>query len=59
MAHLDYGDINYDQAYNISFHEKLGRIEYNATLAITGAIRETSTEKLYHESSFESLESRR
>ena len=47
--HLDYGDITYDQAYNVSFHQKLESIEYNVALAITGAIRRTSREKLYRE----------
>ena len=37
--HLDYGDIIYDQAYNLSFHQKLESIQYNAALAITGTIR--------------------
>ena len=45
--HLDYSDIIYDQAYNASFHRKFESIQYNATLAITGAIRGTSKEKLY------------
>ena len=46
-AHLDYGDTIYDQAYNNSFHQKLESIKYNAALASTGAIRGTSSEKLY------------
>ena len=45
--HLDYGDILYDQMFNNSFHEKLESIQYNAALAITGAIRGSSREKLY------------
>ena len=45
--HLDYDYILYDQAYNMSFHHKLESIQYNACLAITGAIRGTSKEKLY------------
>ena len=57
--HLDYGDIIYDQAYNNSFHQKLESIQYNATLAITGAIRGTSTEKLYQELGLETLQQRR
>ena len=57
--HLDYGDIIYDQAYNASFHQKLDSIQYNAALAITGAIRETSKEKLYDELGLETLEKRR
>ena len=53
--HLDYGDILYDQMFNNSFHEKLESIRYNAALAITGAIRGNSGEKLYQELDFESL----
>ena len=57
--HLDYGDILYDQAYNASFHQKLEKIQYNACIAITGAIRGTLKEKIYQELGLESLESRR
>ena len=39
--HVDYGDIIYNQVYNVSFHQKIESIQYNA-LAITGAIRGTS-----------------
>ena len=46
--HLDFGDVIFDQAFNNSFHQRLEFIQYNAALAITGAIRETSKEKLYH-----------
>ena len=53
--HLDYGDIIYDQAYKESFHQKLESIQYNAVLAIAGAIRGTSREKLYQELSLESF----
>ena len=56
--HLDYGDILYDQAY-MYFHQKLKSIQYNACLAITGAIRGTSTEKLYQKLGLESLQFRR
>ena len=56
---LNYGDIIYDQAYNVSFHQKLDSIQYNAALAITGAIRGTSKEKLYDELGLETLEKRR
>ena len=58
-SHLDYGDIIYDQAYNVSFHQELESIQYNAALAIVGAIRGTSRGKLYRELGFESLVSRR
>ena len=54
---LDYGDILYDQAYNMSFHHKLESIQYNACLAITGAIRGTTKETLYQELGLESLKS--
>ena len=47
--YLDYGDITYDQAYNVAIHQKLESIEYNVALAITGAIRRTSREKFYCE----------
>ena len=47
--HLDYGDIIYDQAYNVSFQQKIESIQYNAAVAITGAIRGTSKEKLFEE----------
>ena len=57
--HLDYGDIIYDQAYNVSFHQKLESVQYNSALAITGAIRGTSTEKPYNELGLETPEKRR
>ena len=44
---------------NVSFPLKLESIQYNSALAITTAIRETSTEKLYNELSLKSLEKRR
>ena len=40
--HLDYGGIIYDRAYDFSFHQNIESIQYNAALAITGAIRGTS-----------------
>ena len=52
---LYYGNIIYDQAYNTSFHQKLGLLQYNACLAITGAIGGTSREKIYEELGLESL----
>ena len=58
-SRLDYADIIYDQAYNSAFHDKLESIQYNAWLAITGAIRGTSTEKIYQELGLGSLKSRR
>ena len=57
--HLDYGDMIYGQAYKEPFHQKLESIQYNAALAITGAITGTSREKLYRELGLESLQKRR
>ena len=57
--HVDYGDIIYDQAYNVSFHQKLESIQNNVALATTGAVRGTPIEKLPHELDFKSLESKR
>ena len=57
--HIDYGDIIYDQVYNTSFHQKLVRLQYNACLAITGAIRGTSREKLYEKLGLAFLQLRR
>ena len=56
--HLDYGGIIYDETYSEIFHQKLEYIQYNACLALSGAIRESSREKLYHEFSFKSLQRR-
>ena len=56
--HLHYGDIIYDRAYNTSFHQNIKSIQYNAALAITGAVRVTSREKLYQELGFEFLQQR-
>ena len=50
--HIDYGDVTFDLAFNKSFHEKLERFQYNASLAITGGMRGTSKEKLYLELGF-------
>ena len=38
--HVDYGNIIYDKAYNVSFYQKLESIQYNPAVAITGAVRE-------------------
>ena len=57
--HLDYGDIIYDQAYNLPFHQNLELIQYNAPLTLTGAIRGSSREKLYQELGLESLQLQR
>ena len=46
---LDYGDFIYDQPNNDSFCSKIESVQYNAALAIIGAIRGTSQTKLYNE----------
>ena len=53
--HLDYGDIIYDQPYNALFHQKLESLQDNVCLAIIGAIRGSSREKLSQELSSESF----
>ena len=58
-SQLDFADVIYDQVCNSTFHEKLESIQYNACLAIRGAIRGTPLEKLYQELGLESLKSRR
>ena len=57
--HLDYGDIIYDQPNNESFCNLIEKIQYNAALAITGAIKGTPQHKLYNELGIESLKFRR
>ena len=57
--HLDYSDIIYDQPNNASLSDKIQSVQYNAALAITGAITGTSKEKLYQELGLESLKDRR
>ena len=57
--HLDYGDVIYDKPNVQNFISKLESVQYNAGLAITGAIRGTSKERLYQELGFEYLEKRR
>ena len=56
--HLDYGDIVYDQP-NKSFCQKIETVQYNAALAITGAIKGTSQIKLYNKLGLEFPEFRR
>ena len=46
----------YDQAFNNLFKEKLESFQYNACLALTGAIRVTSKGKVYQEWDWSSFE---
>ena len=57
--HLDYCDIIYDKPSNEKFIDTLELIQYNATLAMAGAIEGTSKEKLYNELGLEYLRDRR
>ena len=56
---LDYADVIYDQPSNASFAKKIESVQYNAALAITGAIKGSSREKLYQELGLEYLYRRR
>ena len=58
-SHLDYGDVLYDQAFSNFFRAKMESLQYNAGLAITGAIRGTSKEKIFQELGLDSLQLRR
>ena len=53
--HLDYGELIYDQPNKESYCQQIARIQYNASHAITGAIKGTSRPKLYTEIGWESL----
>ncbi len=56
--YLDYGDIIYhrfDPEMRLNFTQKLKRIQYCAALAVTGAWRGTSRERLYKGLGWESL----
>ena len=56
--HLDYGAIIFDQPENESFVKKIESVQYNAARAITGAIQDTSREKLFKELGLETMKSR-
>ena len=56
--HLDYCDI-YDQPNNESFCTKIEHLQFNAALAITGAMKGASQTKLYKELGLESLKFRK
>ena len=57
--HLDYGDVIYDQPHNDTLCRMIESVQYNAALAITGAIKGSSREWLYQELGLESLSDRR
>ena len=57
--HLDHADITYDQPSHLNLCNKIETCQYNAALAITGAIRGSSKERQQEEIGFEYLSSRR
>ena len=56
--HVNYGDVICDRAFNESFHQRLESIHYNAAIAIAGAIRGTSSVKLFQDQRMQTLKSR-
>ena len=58
-SQLEYADVIYDQPSIATFSDRLETIQYNSALAITGAVRGTSKDKLYKELGIEYLSSRR
>ena len=50
MPHLDYNDLVCYQANNSSLSEKIESPQYNAALAVTGALKGSSKEKFYQDS---------
>ena len=57
--HLDYADRIYGKPGNVNFESKLERVQYNACLAIIGAMQGTSRDSIYVELGLESLSARR
>ena len=57
-SHLCSGNVIFDQSYNNIFHQKMESMQYNAVMAITGAIVGSSREKIYQELGLESLQQR-
>ena len=57
--HLHCADTIYEKTFNDFFKGKLEKFPYSAALIITGAIKDTSRERLYKELGIESLCKRR
>ena len=53
---MDYGDMIYDQIFNILLQQKMETILYNAALAITDTMRGSSRGKLYQQLVLETLQ---
>ena len=58
-THLDYGDFIYDHQPNVLVSNKIQSVHYNVALAITGAIKSSSLDKLFHQLELEYLQQRR
>ena len=56
---INYCDFTYDQPHNESFCNNLEKLQYNAVLAITDAIKRLSKLKMFEELGLESLKFRR
>ena len=52
-------DVIYDKPHNEKFTDTLKSVQYNAALALTGATKGTSKEKLYNELGLEYIKDRR
>ena len=59
QAFISFCDFVYEQPHNESFCNNLEKLQYNAALAITGAIKGTSKLKIYEKLGLESLKFRR
>ena len=57
--HLYYDDIIYDPAFNNYFLQKIEFLQYNITLATTGAIGGTQRKNNYQKLDLESLQQKR
>ena len=55
-SHLEYGDVIYDQPNNSRFIQEIKSSQFNMVLAIAGAIKGSTREKLYQEVGLDSLE---
>ena len=55
--HLDYGDVIYDQLSNVSFSSKIGSVQHNSSLAITGA-NSSFRDNLYRKLGLQCLQQR-
>ena len=60
--HLDYGDIvynKYDPKLHLGFNEQLEQTQYNAALAVSGALKDASRHRLFGDFGWETLYARR